>query len=366
MQPPEPLPHPGQSRIEIDPEALVSNWRFFGAQAPGARCAAVVKADAYGTGVEVAVPALAEAGCDTFFVAHRTEGEAVRRLVPDAGSRVFVLNGALPGEEVALAQAGLIPVLNTVGQLERWLDRAPGAAAAVHVDTGLNRLGLAPDEAVARADLIEALAPELILSHLACASDPEHPKNAMQRQLFVETAAQLPPAPLSLAASAGVLLGPDYHFDLVRPGIGLYGGGPFDQAHVPLAPVVRLRAPVLQVRQVGPGDTVGYGATWEADRRKSVAIVALGYADGFLRSGSSRGFGVVRGAVLPILGRVSMDLIALDATLAMGAGGGLAEGDLIEFLGPAAPLDAQAQACGTIPYELLTGLSRRAARRLAP
>lgn len=349
--------HPGASRIEIRLDALVANWRFFAGQARGVRCAAVVKADAYGIGLAHAVPALAGAGCTDFFTAHRFEAEAARALtVPDV--RVFVLNGAMPGEEADLARAGLVPVLNTVGQVERWLERVPGAPVAVHIDTGMNRLGLTPDEAVERAETIALLAPELIVSHLACASDPEHPKNALQRALFVETAARLAPAPLSLAASAGTLLGPDYHFDLVRPGIGLYGGGPFDAAPVPLRPVVRLTAPVIQLRSVGPGDTVGYGATWEADRRKRVAIVALGYADGFLRSGSSRGFAIARGAVLPVLGRVSMDLIALDASQAPK----LEEGELVEFLGPAAPIDAQAQACGTIPYELLTGLSRRAVR----
>ncbi len=351
---------PGLARITVSPRALQENWLFFRAQAEGAVCAAVVKADAYGIGLGIAAPALVEAGCTDFFVAHRHEALAARALVP-AEARVFLLNGVMPGEELALAQAGIVPVLNSVGQMERWQAAVPGAPCAVHVDTGMSRLGLTPEEALERAELIEALAPQLILSHLACASAPDHPKNAMQRAVFMETCARLPVVPLSLAASAGALMGPDYRFDMVRPGIGLYGGGPFDAVAVPLRPVVRLEAPVIQLRDVGPGDTIGYGSTREADRRRRLAVVALGYADGFLRAGSNRGFGVVRGTVMPVMGRVSMDLVILDATSARG----LAEGDMVEFLGPAAPLDAQAQACDTIPYELLTGLSRRAARVVA-
>lgn len=351
---------PGLARITVSPRALQENWLFFRAQAEGAVCAAVVKADAYGIGLSVAAPALREAGCADFFVAHRHEALEARALVPTA-ARVFLLNGVMPGEELALAQAGIVPVLNTVGQLERWQAAAMGAPCAVHIDTGMSRLGLTPDEALERADVIEALAPQLIMSHLACASAPDHPKNAMQRAVFVETCARLPAAPLSLSASAGALMGPEYRFDMVRPGIGLYGGGPFDAVAVPLRPVVRLEAPVIQLRDVGPGDTIGYGATREADRRRRLAVVALGYADGYLRSGTNRGFGVARGTVMPVVGRVSMDLVILDATSAKG----LAEGDMVEFLGAAAPLDAQAQACDTIPYELLTGLSRRAARVVA-
>jgi alanine racemase len=347
--------------IELDPAALVANWRFLADLAVGAECAAVVKADAYGIGADVAVPALAGAGCRSFFVAHLHEGQLVRQIAgPDA--RVFVLSGLLPGQGETFAQAGLVPVLGALDQIEAWRNEAPTSPMALHVDTGMNRLGLPPDDVDAAADLMEGLEPVLVMSHLACASDPDHPKNALQRRAFIEAAARLPAAPLSLSASAGTLMGPDWHFDMVRPGIALYGGGPLDAAHVPLRPVVRLTACVLQVRDVGPGDTIGYGATWEADRRRRVAVVALGYADGFLRSGSSRGFAVAGGAVLHVLGRVSMDLVALDATQAPK----LKAGDHVEFLGPAAPIDAQAQACDTIPYELLTGLSRRATRTVRP
>ena len=197
------------------------------------------------------------------------------------------------------------------------------------------------------------------MSHLACASDPKHPKNAMQLDDFLAAAARLPQAPLSIAASAGALLGPAYGLDMIRPGIGLYGGGPFDDVAVPLQPAAILEAPVLQLRSVGPGDTVGYGATWQADRRRLIATVSLGYADGFVRAGSNRGFAVLGGQICPIVGRVSMDLIAIDVTA---AGSAAKVGAWCQMLGPAAPIDAQAQACGTIAYELLTRLGSRLKR----
>lgn len=344
----------GQARLDIDLAALATNWRLFRDAPGGGACAAVVKADGYGLGAAPVARALVAQGCDSFFVAHTGEGVALRAAL-GAGPRVFVLNGPAPGEEPLLAAHALAPVLNHRAQVEGWQAHAPGGPCAVHVDTGMNRLGLAPEEAVELAPVLASLDLVLVMSHLACGSDPRHPLNPRQRDLFVETAARLPPAALSLSASAGALLGPAYRFDLVRPGIGLYGGAPFDDAPVPLLPVASLDAPVIQLRDIGPGDTVGYGATWEAPRARRIAIVALGYADGFLRSGSNRGFGVWRGAVCPIVGRVSMDLIALDVTQAKG----LAPGDRMAFLGPSAPLDAQAQACGTIAYELLTRLGPR-------
>jgi alanine racemase len=354
------------AELTIHTGALASNWRQCAGAAPASQTAAVIKADGYGLGVGPVFDATWAAGCRTFFVAHLSEALALRAHMASTtgpgNARVFVLNGYQAGQGLAFVDNDLIPVLNSVHQIGLWTSQVPGQPAALQTDTAMGRLGIEPDRLDEAAGLCDGLDVVLVMSHLACASDPRHPLNAMQRERFLEGAARLPPAPLSLAASAGVFLGRDYHFDLNRPGIALYGGAPFDDPLVPLQSAVTLRAPVLQVRTLGPGDTVGYGATWEADRRKVIATVALGYADGFLRSGSSRGFGVIGGAICPIIGRVSMDLITLDVT---GAGRTVMEGDWVEFLGRSAPIDAQAQACGTIAYELLTGLGRRFIRTVA-
>jgi alanine racemase len=348
-------PLPGQARLTVRLDALAANWRMFADLAPGSTCAAVVKADGYGLGAEAVGRRLAREGCGSFFVAHLGEALALRAALGPS-PEIHVLNGLPEGASDAMLADDLRPVLNTLDQIARWRDEGAGRPAALHVDTGMNRLGVSLDEVDAAAEALDGVNLSLIMSHLACASDPAHPKNHVQRDAFLDAASRLPPAPLSLAASAGALLGEDFHFDLIRPGIGLYGGGPMDAVAVPLHPVAVLEAPLIQVRAIGPGDTVGYGATWEADRRRTIGVAALGYADGFLRSGSSRGFAVIAGAVCPILGRVSMDLIALDVT---GAGKAAQEGAMAQFLGPAAPIDAQAQACGTIPYELLTRLGGR-------
>lgn len=351
-------PLPGQARLTVRLNALAANWRFFRDNAHGATCAAVVKADGYGLGVREVAVALRNAGCGVFFVAHLAEGIAARSAL-GAVPAIHVLNGLMPGEDDIMAAHGLTPVLNSLDQIDQWRDAMPGLPATLHVDSGMNRLGIGLEEVDQAADRLEGIPLALVMSHLACASDPQHPKNSMQLQEFLAASARLPTAPLSIAASAGTLLGSEYCLDLVRPGIGLYGGGPFDADPIALNPVAILEAPLIQVRQVGPGDTIGYGASWQADRRRTIAIVALGYADGFLRSGSNRGFAVLAGAVCPIVGRVSMDLIALDVS---GAGRGAQVGALAQFLGPAAPIDAQAQALGTIPYELLTRLGGRFVR----
>jgi alanine racemase len=348
-------PYDGQARLTIDLGALATNWAFFRDQSDGATCSAVIKANGYGLGVAPVAQQLAKAGCSTFFVAHL--GEAIiARAALGPEPVIYVLNGLLNGQCDTFLHQNLRPVLNDLDQIDHWRDGGDGAPAALHVDTGMNRLGIAEDDLDAANEALVGVNLTLIMSHLACGSDPQHPKNGMQREAFVRAAAQLPTAPLSLAASAGILLEGDFCFDLVRPGIGLYGGGPFDLEHVPLLPVASLEAPIIQLRRIGPGDTIGYGATWQADRAKTIATVALGYADGFLRSGSSRGFAILGGAVCPIVGRVSMDLIALDVTT---AGNAAKVGAMAQFLGRAAPIDAQAQALGTISYELLTGLGGR-------
>jgi alanine racemase len=345
----------GQARLTIDLDGLASNWAFFRDQSDGAHCSAVIKANGYGLGVTPVAQRLAKAGCTTFFVAHL--GEAISARAALGGDAIiYVLNGLMEGQSGIFHQHNLRPVLNHLEQITEWQQHGLGAPAALHVDTGMNRLGIGEDDLDAANEGLIGVNLSLIMSHLACASDPQHPKNHMQRDAFVHAAAQLPPAPLSLAASAGILLEGDFCFDLVRPGIGLYGGGPFDLEHVPLMPVACLEAPIIQLRRIGPGDTVGYGATWQADRAKTIATISLGYADGFLRSGASRGFAILGGAVCPIVGRISMDMITLDVT---GAGKAAKLGAMAQFLGRAAPIDAQAQALGTISYELLTGLGER-------
>jgi alanine racemase len=345
----------GQARLSIDLDALASNWAFFAGQCDDATCSAVIKANGYGLGVTRVAQRLAKAGCSVFFVAHLGEGITARAAL-GSGSVIYVLNGLMEGQCTLFHEHELTPILNDLGQIDHWREFGLGAPAALNVDTGMNRLGISEEEVEAANEALTGVNLALIMSHLACASDPQHPKNGMQRAAFVYAAAQLPPAPLSLAASAGILLEGDYCFDLVRPGIGLYGGGPFDIEHVPLTPVATLEAPILQLRRIGPGDTIGYGASWQADRAKTIATIALGYADGFLRSGSNRGFAILGGAVCPIVGRISMDLITLDVT---GAGKAAKIGAYAQFLGRGAPIDAQAQALDTISYELLTRLGGR-------
>lgn len=259
---------------------------------------------------------------------------------------MFVLNG--PAGDIDITQAGkLTPVLNSLAQIKAWDARGP---AALHIDTGMNRLGLGPEELPHAMSALKDTSLALVMSHLACSSDLKHPFNATQLRRFVDAASLFPKAPRSLAATAGALIGADYHFDLIRIGVGLYGSGALDDDNPKLASAATIEAPILQVRDVEAGETFGYGATFTAAQKMRTATVALGYADGYLRSLSGRGYGVLGGAKRPILGRVSMDLIIIDVT-------GCAEavpGAMVEFLGPNAPLDDVAQLAGTAPYEVLT------------
>jgi alanine racemase len=306
----------------------------------------VVKADCYGLGVEAVAPALAAAGARSFFVATGGEGFILRRVLGD-GPAIYVFNGASAAEAAALRAAGLVPVLSSPAQIASWPKEAP---FALHLDTGMNRLGVKPHEISAAA----GLAPVLVMSHLACGGDRRHPKNEAQRTLFVQLAAGFPGARKSLSASAGALLGRDYGFDVTRPGIGLYGGGPMDSDNPSLSAAATLEAPILQVFDLPAGETVGYGATFTASTPLRAATCAIGYADGWLRSLSGRGYGVIGGATCPLLGRVSMDLVTLDISAAPDA----RAGDMVEFLGPNARVDDVAARAGTISYEILTNLTR--------
>lgn len=357
--------------LTIDLDAVAANWRLLAARAAPAETAAVLKADAYGLGADRVARVLHRAGCRTFFVALLAEARALRPHLPD-DARILVLNGLVAGTEAACAELGLVPVINSLAQLERWRAEAArrGAALplALQVDTGMSRFGLAAAEIEALAEapgLAAGLQPVLLMSHLACADAPDHEANRRQLdrygQVCAMLAGSLPGARTSLAASSGIFLDRRFHGAMVRPGAALYGVAPTAGAANPMHPVVRLETRCVQVRRIAAGDTVGYGATFRAERPTTVATLAVGYADGFLRAGSNRGAAAARGTVLPILGLVSMDCITVDAGVP--GEGALGEGDLAELIGPTRTLAAVAQDAGTIPYEILTALGRRFARR---
>ena len=344
-------------RLSIDLQALVANYRIFREASVGGDMAAVVKADAYGLGVEAVAGALWRAGCTSFFVADCSEGIRLRRVLADA--QIFVFEGPRQETIAALLQAGLTPVLNQHDQLRTWQRMAGGAPAAVHLDTGMHRLGFPAD--VDPADF-SGVALTLLMTHLACADEPAHPLNQLQLQLFAEAAArfrvQFPDLRCSIGNSAAVLGGAEMERGLGRPGIGLYGGNPLLGAASPVRPVVTLEGQVLQVRRVGPGESIGYGATFQARAPMDVAVVGIGYADGLPRLLSNRGEAYCRGRRCAIVGRVSMDLTAVDVT-----GLAIAPGDWLEFMGEHVSLDEVAVWAQTIPYEILTGLGPRLQRR---
>jgi len=327
------------------------------------RCAAVVKADAYGLGVGPVARALAAAGCATFFVATPDEGVALRRIVP--GAAILVLHGVPRRGEGFLARHRLVPVVNDLGELERWRRHAVslgGGLAVLHLDTGLNRLGIPPEDSrrlIDRPELVQGLNVTW-MSHLACADDPGHPMNGEQLGRFRALLGRLPKAPATLAASAGVLLGPDYHFDLVRPGYALYGGNPVAGAP-PMRPAVRLGARILQVRRVDTPGTVGYGAAHRVTGTARIATLPVGYADGFLRSLGGSGCAVIEGWRVPVVGRISMDLTTIDVSAIPSERAG--PGTFVELIGETLSLEAVAEAAGTIGYEILTALGRRYPRR---
>lgn len=344
--------------MRVDARAIADNWRFFKKCAPGAATAAVVKADGYGLGAETAARALAEAGARVFFTATFGEAIAVRRVLGE-GPQILVLNGPSTADLEHFAPARLTPVLNSLAQIKAWRARGP---AALHIDTGMNRLGVGPEELAQAAGALKDASLVLVMSHLACGATPGHPMNETQRARFVDAATLFPKAPLSLAATAGALMAPRFHFDLIRPGVGLYGSGGLDADNPALHTVATIEAPILQVRDVEAGETFGYGAAFTAPKKMRTATIALGYADGFLRALGGRRYGFLGGRKRSVLGRVSMDLTIVDVT-------GCAEaepGAMVEFLGANAPLDEVAALAGTAPYEVLTtfaGTVRRTGAR---
>lgn len=338
--------------LTINLDAIAANWLALDrASAPGVQTAAVVKADAYGLGIVRVARTLAGAGARRFFVATAEEGAMLRQTL-GPGPQINILSGHMAGDTEMIGDLDLTPMLNSIDQLTRHLETLPGAGFGIQLDTGMNRLGMKELEWEAVAPFVLEAGPELIMSHLACADDPDHPMNQGQLILF-QALTEGTGVPRSFAATGGILLGPKYHFDLTRPGIGLYGGAPFGNA----APVVRLSLPVIQTHQVNAGETVGYACGWTADLPSVTATVSGGYADGLLRSLSGRGTLWHGDIPCPLIGRVSMDLITVDITHLEDVPTHL------DIIGPHQGVDQLAAVAGTIGYEVLTSLSARYQRR---
>ncbi|GGF78268.1 alanine racemase [Azorhizobium oxalatiphilum] len=349
--------------LTINLSALARNYRALAARLAPTAAGAVVKADAYGLGATRVAPALHAAGCRTFFVAHLGEALKLRRLIPD-DSRLFVLNGLLPGAEALCADADIIPVLNSLEQVANWAAAAQAQGrslpAALQFDTGMSRLGLSDDEAQALVDdpsLLRGIDIAFVMSHLASADEPDSPQNAAQLAAMRRFAAAYPGLDICFSNSGGIFLDAGYHVALARPGIALYGGAPTGGIGNPMEPVVRLDVRVTQTRTVPAGARVGYGGTYVTKGETRLATVAAGYADGLPRHLSDRGAAYFGGTRLPIVGRVSMDAMTLDiSALPEGA---LKLGSLVEIIGPHQSLEDVAAAAGTIAYEILTSLGQR-------
>jgi alanine racemase len=358
---------PGDDRpvLTIDLAAITANWRLLSERARPAKAAAAVKADAYGLGMAEVAPALAAAGATAFLVATAEEGAALRRLLP--GAVIYVLNGLPVGGTASLLAHRLIPCLKSMEDIEGWAET--GAPAALHIDSGLNRLGLTQEEVAALAAAPERLAKidlVLVMSHLACAEEADNPMNRRQLDRFLGDVRHLGLAgkPLSIAASSGVFLGPDFHLSLVRLGAAMFGIAPLNNQPNPMRQVIRLEAKILQVRRVDRGMTVGYGATHRVAAPGFLAIAGMGYRDGLMRSLANRGCAVFGDRRLPVLGRVSMDLITLD--LGATAPDGAVPGAMVELIGPSHGVEELAKEAGTNGYEILTALGGRTRRVYLP
>ena len=337
-------------RLIIDLDAVVANWRALDAMTD-CKTAAVVKANGYGLGSANVAKALFKAGVRQFFVAVAEEAAPIRaELGPKP--EICVFSGHMAGDTDIIRELGLTPMLNSVEQLTHHLETLPGHSFGIQLDTGMNRLGMEMQEWAAVAELALAQKPRLVMSHLACADEPDHPMNPYQLAQFKKMTDGIQ-VPRSLAATGGILLGPDYHFDLTRPGIGLYGGLPFAQA----TPVIELDLPVVQIRDVAEGEVVGYGNAWQATRQSRIATVSSGYADGIMRILSDKATLYHGDTACPLVGRVSMDLLTIDVT------------DLPEppkklsLIGPHQSVDDLARVANTIGYEVLTQLGARYNRK---
>lgn len=353
--------------LTVDLGAIVRNWQSLRDHFQGPECAAVVKANAYGLGVAPVATALADAGCDTFFVATAEEGLALRAVLPDR--RILVLHGVQEGEEFSFAAHRLIPVLNSQEQIARWKPIAlehPHAVSALHIDTAMGRLGLQLDEFLSllkqQPDILNQCRVGLLMSHLACAPEAEHPLNRQQRDALITAIAAAPGIPVSLCNSGGIFLGADYHFHLARPGCSLYGIAPQSHSTNPMQQVATWRAPVLQLRTLEHAQSVGYGATANAPKGARIATVASGYADGYLRHLSNKASGYIAGIQVPLIGRVTMDMLCFDVSHVPEAV--LHAADHITLLGDqdGIRVDDVANAADTIGYEVLTRIGQRVKR----
>jgi alanine racemase len=345
--------------LEIDLGAIVANWQAMRRGPTGA----AVKADAYGLGAAQVAPALYAAGCRHFFTAHLSEALAIRPLLP--GAMVAVLNGLWPGAEAEFIDHDLTPVLGTLDEIDRWTGQARrmgrNLPAILHVDTGMNRLGLDAQELdVLAADhtRLAGLTLRYIMTHLVSAECPDDPINMLQRDRFAAACDRLPPAPRSLSNSSGLHLGPSFDSDLARPGAAIYGINPTPGRPNPMRPVVRLRARVLRLRDVPVGDSIGYNSQWTAPRPSRIATISVGYADGFMRALTNRAVAYFDEQAVPLVGRVSMDLSTFDVTDVPD----IAPGDWLDLIGPGG-VDALAGLANTNGYEVLTSLGRRYKRR---
>lgn len=366
--PPRPAVLPDDAVLRIDLAALAANYQRLRTLAAPGQCGAVVKADAYGLGVAPVANCLRDQGCTAFFVATTAEGIELREVLPDPAVSIYVLHGPGTGAESLFVARHLIPVLNTLAQIQRWAALAgllgKTLPAVLNLDTGMQRLGL--DRGDLRhlreqPDLLRAIEIGHVMTHLACADEPAHPSNRRQIELFDSWRAQLPAAPTSIGNSAAILLGPPYRGDLVRPGIALYGGNPRAMsADSGQQPVVRLEAPILQVREIETAGTVGYGGTYPVRPPARLATIGIGYADGYPRALGNRGVAIIEGRHYPLAGRVSMDLSTLDVSTA--PAGSIRPGMRATLIGDDLTLDVIARTAEMVGYEVLTRLGPRLRR----
>lgn len=349
--------------LSINLGAIQENYRILRQRSGRAQCAAVLKADAYGLGADRVAPALSAAGCTQFFVAHLDEALALRPHLPTA-AQIYVLHGPPLGAEMEFVHNRLTPVLNSSTQIAAWRRTTANLNHSVRgilqVDTGMSRLGLSTAEVkelLANPDNLHGIELQYLMSHLACAEQADHPMNRLQLSAFTALRKVFPSCPASFANSSGIFLGPDYQFDLVRPGAALYGIAPVCGTANPMMPVVRLQGRIIQTRHIDAGTGIGYGMSYHAQGPRAIATVAIGYADGWLRAFSNRGSVVIGDTTVPIVGNVSMDTCTVDVT---GLSPALLQpGALVDFIGPRQPIDAVATQADTIAYEILTSLGHR-------
>ncbi|MDA1324260.1 MAG: alanine racemase [Proteobacteria bacterium] len=356
--------------LTIDLDAVAANYALLSKKSPGAVCAAVVKADAYGVGLEPVARRLAHEGCRQFFVAQLAEAVTLREVLDNIAhdSAIHVLNGPDPGTEEDFENCRAIPILNSLAQIALWSShakkRALSQTAVLHIDTGMARLGLTSsdiDELAADPDRLSGLNIRLVMSHLACAEERSNPLNERQRILFDDLRARLPAAPASLANSSGIFLGTGFHYDMVRPGASIYGISPLPDESNPMRQVINLKGKIIQIRVIDTDMTVGYGATHRATRPSRIATVAVGYGDGYPRHLGNRGHGYIGGALVPIVGRVSMDLTTFDISDVPESAA--QPGMMIDLLNERHTVDDLAREADTIGYEILTNLGKRYQRR---